>query len=106
MGGPRKGSPFKYVGPGYERDPHQSLAGAWVPLEWLPKSDRYKEWPGRQSLWGTGIYLPMAEPRPVEDNAWVHESVLRRKADVKHYDPINLPPTPRIVPIPNGPLGY
>src|SRR6187551_1641428 len=32
----RKGSPFSYVRPDIMRDPHESLTGAWRPLEWLP----------------------------------------------------------------------
>ena len=26
------------------RDPHHSMTKVWQTLEWLPKSDKYKEW--------------------------------------------------------------
>src|SRR5262249_30719934 len=40
----RKGSPFSYVAPDILRDPHQSMTKSWRSLEWIPKSDKYKEW--------------------------------------------------------------
>jgi uncharacterized protein (DUF2235 family) len=99
----RRGSPFSYVGPDFNREPHQSLRGAWQALEWLPKSDRYKE--GKSRLSVLGHYIPNAEPRPVPDNAWVHESVIRRVEVVPQYHPINLPRRYRVVPLTAGPSG-
>ncbi|MDT3683702.1 MAG: DUF2235 domain-containing protein [Pseudorhodoplanes sp.] len=93
----RRGSPFSYVAPDSGRDPHQSLTSAWRPLEWLPKSDKYKEWK-RLTSW-FGHYIPSGEPRPVEDDAWIHESVFRRIEAVPHYRPVNMPSTHRIVPM-------
>jgi uncharacterized protein (DUF2235 family) len=93
----RKGSPFNYVAPDIYREPHKSLTGAWWPLEWLPKSDRYKEWEITKSRFG--YYLPHGEPRPVEANAWVHESVTKRMEAVARYQPVNFPSAPRIVPM-------
>jgi uncharacterized protein (DUF2235 family) len=95
---PRQGSPFSYVKPDFMRDPHQSLTGPWRPLEWLPKSDQYKEWKELRSVFSH--YIPKAEPRPVEVNAWIHESVLRRIESVPQYRPVNMPPRHRIVPMP------
>jgi uncharacterized protein (DUF2235 family) len=94
----RKGSPFSYVAPDLLRDPHQSLMKVWKPLEWLPKSDKYKEWKKLHSR--LGHYIPNGEPRVVSDGASVHESVLRRVETVPYYRPINLPQKRRIVPMP------
>lgn len=87
----RKGSPFSYVAPDYMRDPHRSLAGAWWPLEWLPKADRYKEWTARRSL--LGHYIPDGEPRLVPEGASIHASVEQRMVAVPAYRPTNLPTT-------------
>src|SRR3954471_634696 len=40
----RKASPFSYVPPDVTHAPHDSMSPAWRLLEYLPKSDRYKEW--------------------------------------------------------------
>lgn len=64
----RLGSPFSYVAPDFMRDPHQSLSKAWQILEWLPKSNSYKEWQKlRSAFWH---YIPNGEPRPVPENAY------------------------------------
>src|SRR5262245_9373245 len=60
-GVPRKGSPFKYVAPDYKAKMHNSMNFAWRLLEWIPKSDKYKDWPKRRS-W-LGRYIPNCEPR-------------------------------------------
>lgn len=93
----RCGSPFSYVGPDVHRDPHRSLAGLWWALEWLPKADVYKEWPARPSF--LGYYLPNAEPRPIPEDALIHESVLQRMAAVEAYRPVNLPQKYQVVPV-------
>lgn len=71
-------------------DPHGDIhlqpAGGWWVLEYLPKSIRYREWSKRRS-W-LGRYFPRAEPRPVADNATLHESVIARAAN--GYAPENL----------------
>lgn len=46
----RVGSPFTYVAPSCVRPPHNSMIGAWPLLEWIPKKDKYKEWPERRSF--------------------------------------------------------
>lgn len=93
----RQGSPFSYVAPDITRDPHQSLTTAWRVLEWLPKSDRYKEWKLLRSV--LGHYIPNAEPRLVPEASWIHESVFRRMEAVSRYRPINLPQSYRTVPM-------
>jgi uncharacterized protein (DUF2235 family) len=93
----RRGSPFSYVAPDFTRDPHQSLTNVWQPLEWLPKSDSYKEWKKLRSAFGH--YIPNGEPRPVPCNAFIHDSVLRRIEAVPHYRPINLPQQRRVIPM-------
>ena len=67
----------------------------------MPKKDKYKEWKSRHSL--LGHYIPDAEPRVIPEDAFVHESVVERMDAVKDYRPVNLPPHPRIVPMPEGP---
>jgi hypothetical protein len=94
----RQGSPFTYVAPDLMCDPHQSMTKVWKLLEWLPKSDRYKEWKELRSHFDH--YIPNGEPRPVSDEAFIHESVLRRVEAVPHYRPVNLPQKRRIVPMP------
>lgn len=97
----RKGSPFHYVEPDVMRDPHNSLSAAWRALEWLPKADKYKEWEKRRSM--LGWYIPNAEPRPIPDNAFIHQSVLRRMELVPAYKPINMPSRYRTVPMAASP---
>jgi uncharacterized protein (DUF2235 family) len=92
----RQGSPFTYVAPDIKRDPHDSMGRVWYVLEWLPKADRYKEWPARKSL--LGHYIPNAEPRVISPGAFVHESVVQRMAVVPNYRPINIPADYKVVP--------
>jgi uncharacterized protein (DUF2235 family) len=99
---PRKGSPFSYVAPSIHSPPHNSLAPAWRPLEYIPKRDKYKEWKPRPSL--LGHYIPDGEPRFIAEDAFVHESVVQRRDAEKDYRPINLPANPRIIPMPPGPV--
>ena len=94
----RQGSPFTYVAPDVMRDPHQSMTKVWKALEWLPKSDKYKEWNELHSYFGR--YIPNGEPRPVLDDAFIHESVLQRMEAVPSYQPINLPQKRRVIPMP------
>src|SRR5713226_10268876 len=100
-GVPRKGSPFSYVAPDFLRDPHDSMSLAWRLLEYFPKADKYKEWKSRQSF--LGHYIPDAEPRPIPENAFVHESVVKRMDAVPKYRPINLPSHHQVFPMPSGP---
>jgi hypothetical protein len=42
--------------------------------------------------------IPAAEPRPIPDNAFVHESVVRRMDQLPTYRPLNLPAHYQVVP--------
>jgi uncharacterized protein (DUF2235 family) len=91
-----KGSPFSYVAPDILRDPHQSMTRKWRGLEWMPKAERYKEWPARRSWFG--YYIPNAEPRAIPDNVYIHQSVIDRMNKVSAYKPVNLPSTYKVIP--------
>ncbi len=57
----------EYVPPSVTAPLHNSLTGVWEILEWIPKSDKWKEWPERKSF--LGFYLPMGEPRRIPEGA-------------------------------------
>jgi uncharacterized protein (DUF2235 family) len=65
---------------------HAQPDGAWWALEYWPKSAKLREWPGRDVV--LGYYFPSGEPRPIEEQDWIHESVVTRVAT--GYAPINL----------------
>jgi uncharacterized protein (DUF2235 family) len=88
-GTPAPRSSHYYVAPDAAAALHVSLTGLWQILEWLPKRDKWKEWPQRKS-W-LGWYLPRGEPRLIPNDAVIHRSVIDRKAKVPSYQPINLP---------------
>jgi uncharacterized protein (DUF2235 family) len=93
----RKGSPFSYVAPNIESDPHDSMNKAWRVLEWIPKADKYKECKTRRSL--LGHYIPNAEPRQIPDDAWIHQSVVDRMHRVPAYKPLNIPQRYQVFPM-------
>jgi uncharacterized protein (DUF2235 family)/membrane protease YdiL (CAAX protease family) len=116
---PDNGDPkYPYVAPDPKGELHKSLTGAWWLFEFLPKSARLKEWPGRLSL--LGLYIPWAEPRPIPNRPWkgvrsderfaIHSSAVARIAEVGGYRPVNLPaefaidttegPAPPPIPVP------
>ena len=98
----RKNSPFHYVKPDFRDQLHHSLHGAWWLLEFIPKFAKYKEWPERKVYFG--LYIPDAEPRPIPDGAFVHESVIQRMNDpTLNYKPVNFPATHQVIPMPAGP---
>jgi uncharacterized protein (DUF2235 family) len=97
----RKGSPFSYVAPDFLREPHDSMSLDWRLLEYFPKSDKYKEWKSRHSYFG--YYIPDGEPRPIPEDAFVHESVIKRMDAVPTYRPENFPARHKVVPMPTGP---
>jgi len=96
-GYPRPHSDHVYVPPSPTAELHVSLTGAWWILEFLPKREKWKEWPERKCF--LGWYIPDAEPRPipgapltpVPEIPIIHRSVLDRMAQVPSYRPINLP---------------
>lgn len=97
----RRNSPFSYVAPSVEGMLHQSLHGAWWLLEFFPKNAKYREWPARQVYFGR--YLPDAEPRPIPEGAFIHESVTKRMDAIPAYRPVNLPTRFETVPMPVPP---
>jgi hypothetical protein len=75
-GTPRQGSNHAYVPPSVTAELHDSLTGAWKILEWLPKQEKYREWPERKCVFG--FYLPRGEPRLIPEGAIIHQSVIDR----------------------------
>jgi uncharacterized protein (DUF2235 family) len=73
---------------------HDSMSIAWLPLEVWPKRRKRLQWPGRRSF--GGLYLPLAEPRPIADGACVHHAAVTRRDQVAHYRPVNWPARPAI----------
>lgn len=80
----------KYVEPAAKAQLHKSLKGFWRLLEILPKSTRWREWRKWSLL---GFYLPLGEPRVIQDGEAVHISVGERLASARvrpPYAAINL----------------
>ena len=85
-----------YSPPSADAKLHSRLAFLWHVIEWLPKLSCLREWRGRWAF--LGFYIPRYEPRPIADDALIHESVERRvKNPANRYDPVNLPPKPNFV---------
>jgi uncharacterized protein (DUF2235 family) len=78
-----------YVAPSDTAPLHNSLTAGWEILEWIPKRDKWKEWPERKSF--LGFYLPLGEPRLIPEGSTIHRSVLDRWEKDPTYRPINLP---------------
>ena len=89
LGKPREDSKRVYTPPNPAAPMHKSLKGVWWALEIIPKLTKWREWPKRRSLFG--LYLPLAEPRPIPNSALIHGSVFDRIATVPDYHPVNLP---------------
>jgi uncharacterized protein (DUF2235 family) len=92
----RKGSPFNYVVPDYRGTLHDSLTLGWKALEVWPKSEAVRDWKGRRCLFG--YYLPLGEPRAIQEEAFIHESAVRRR-ESGAYKPINFPTSFEVVPM-------
>jgi uncharacterized protein (DUF2235 family) len=100
-GTPRRGSSHVYLPPSATAPLHNSLTAAWEILEWLPKNEKYREWPERQCV--LGHYLPRGEPRLIPEGAIIHQSVVDRMAGVPSYRPINMPKLYVVEPGPTPP---
>ncbi|MCW2307402.1 DUF2235 domain-containing protein [Rhodobium gokarnense] len=90
LGKPRMGAKTVYVRPDHKARAHDSLTWGWQPLEYVPKDAKWMEWPRRRL---GGLYLPLAEPRMIDNDAVVpriHKSVVDRRSDTD-YDPVNFP---------------
>jgi uncharacterized protein (DUF2235 family) len=93
----RKGSPFSYVKPDFMAAPHDSMTAGWRVLEYVPKKDKYKEWPERKSA--LGFYIPAAEPRLIPEGAFIHQSALDKIAQDPNYRPGNIPKKHQAIPM-------
>ena len=108
----RKNSPFSYVKPAFLPDPNDPASAAWQPhdsmnpvwrvLEYLPKKDKYKEWPQRRSAFG--FYIPDAEPRLIPEGAFIHQSALDKMAQDPGYRPVNIPRQYQAIPLLGAPV--
>jgi uncharacterized protein (DUF2235 family) len=94
LGHARQDSTKSYTEPSVTAKIHNSMTWAWLPLEILPKAIKWRDWPQRRSL--LGWYLPLKEPRRIDDGSRVHHSVLERMDEDPAYRPVNLPPKERI----------
>lgn len=97
----RKGSPFHYVAPDFRGPLHNSMTLPWRLLDCVPKRASYKEWPARKAL--LGFYIPCCEPRPIPEDAVIHESVEMRMRAGLGYQPVNLPKRFTTFPMPIAP---
>lgn len=102
-GTPMPPSKHEYVPPNALAQLHNSLTAAWEILEWLPKSDKWKEWPERKSF--LGYYLPRGEPRLIPEGATIHRSVLERLEKDPTYRPINMPTSYKVEELTPPPAG-
>ena len=84
-----KNTQYLYPKPDVTATLHKSLKGLWWVLEVIPKSKKRREWPKRKSF--LGFYIPWGEPRFIEEEALIHNSVKERLEQVESYLPVNLP---------------
>lgn len=86
----RENDTVYYAKPDENADLHDSMSWAWSLLEWLPKSDKFKEWNSRKSRFG--YYQPQAEPRFLGEDPDIHPSVHLRNTYCRNrpYHPVNL----------------
>jgi uncharacterized protein (DUF2235 family) len=101
LGRPRKGGSRNYVAPHAGAKLHNSMTPGWMPFEALPKAVKWRDWPERKSL--LGVYLPLCEPRHIDDGALIHHSVFERLERVPAYRPVNVPPKEKV--LIEGPAG-
>jgi uncharacterized protein (DUF2235 family) len=94
LGHTRQDATKTYTEPSVTAKIHNSMTWGWLPLEILPKAVKWRDWPQRRSL--VGWYLPLKEPRRIDDGSRVHHSVLERMDADPAYRPVNLPPKERI----------
>jgi hypothetical protein len=91
LGQERQGSTRTYIPPTFTATLHNSMTIGWKPLEIIPKSVRWRDWPRRHSL--LGWYLALCEPRRIDDGSRIHYSVFERFDADPTYRPPNLPPS-------------
>lgn len=88
-GKPRAGSTHSYQPADFTATLHRSLTLWWSLLEMIPKLKKWREWQERPAL--LGLYLPLAEPRPIPPSSLMHKSADDRRAAGLGYDPVNWP---------------
>ena len=86
-GAPRAADEHQYTRPDANGKMHTSLTYAWLPLEIIPKIAGLREWKRWSFL---GLYLPLAEPRPVAGDHAIDSAVAQRMAADPSYRPINV----------------
>ncbi len=91
LGREHEGATRTYVPPDFTAKLHNSLTWAWRLLEWIPKPVSQREQNDRMAIFR--FYLPLCEPRKIDQGARVHESVIQRMQADPTYRPENLPPT-------------
>ena len=91
LGREHEGATRTYVPPDFTAKLHNSMTWAWRLLEWIPKPVSQREQNDRMAVFG--FYLPLCEPRKIDQGARVHESVIQRMQADPTYQPGNLPPT-------------
>jgi hypothetical protein len=89
LGHALQGGKRTYTAPSFTAKLHNSMTWGWKPLEVIPKRVKWRDWPRRRSLFGW--YLPLCEPRRIDDGARVHYSVFERWGADPTYRPPNLP---------------
>jgi uncharacterized protein (DUF2235 family) len=89
LGQPRQGETRSYAAPSVRVMLHNSMNFGWLLLEGIPKRAKWRDWPKRRSL--LGWYLPLREPRRIDDGACVHHSVFERMDQDPSYRPVNVP---------------
>jgi uncharacterized protein (DUF2235 family) len=94
LGHPLPGGKRTYTAPDFTAKLHSSMNWAWSLLEGIPKRAKRRDWPQRQSV--LGWYLPLCEPRRIDDGALVHHSVFDRVNADPNYRPVNLPSIDRV----------
>jgi len=89
LGASRQGGTRRYTPPSVTAKLHDSMNFGWLLLEGIPKRTKWRDWPQRRSL--LGFYMPLREPRRIDDDARVHYSVFERIEADPSYRPVNLP---------------
>ena len=87
-GKPLPGGKAFYAPPSATDPLHDSMRSFWPLFEIVPKPARLKRFPHESRSWLP--YLPLCEPRKIDDGALIHASVAERMR-LTGYRPVNLP---------------
>ena len=83
-------SMHNYPKPTTTEKPHDSMKLLWPLLEYFPKFKKNLEWRDRK-VWFGRFYFPQKEPRFIEADAIIHDSVYQRMENCREYNPENVP---------------